>query len=56
MSADELWDWERGKVSTLARWLPPKEELQDFSDNVTGEIRVLAESFESSELLSAYKV
>jgi len=40
-------------VSTLARRLLSEEELQKFNDNVTGEIRVLAESFESSELLSA---
>ena len=53
VSADDLWDWERGEVSTLARRLLSEEELQKFSDNVTGEIRVLAESFESSELLSA---
>ena len=53
VSADDLWDWERGEVSTLARRLLSKEELQEFSNNVTGEIRVLAESFESRELLSA---
>lgn len=53
VSADDLWDWERGEVSTLARRLLTGGELQEFSDNVTGEIRVLAESFESSDLLSA---
>lgn len=53
VSADDLWDWERGEVSTLARRLLTEEELQEFSDNVTGEIRFLADSFESGELLSA---
>lgn len=53
VSADGLWDWERGEVSTLARRLLTEEELQEFSDNVTGEIRFLAYSFESGELLSA---
>lgn len=53
VSADDLWDWERGEVSTLARRLLTEEELQGFSDNVTGEIRFLAYSFESGELLSA---
>ena len=53
VSADDLWDWERGEVSTLARRLLTGDELQEFSDNVTGEIRFLAESFESGELLSA---
>lgn len=48
-----MWDWERGEVSTLARRLLSEEELQDFADNVTGEIRFLADSFESDELLSA---
>ncbi|MDE0310765.1 MAG: hypothetical protein OXI52_00765 [Caldilineaceae bacterium] len=43
VSADDLWDWERDEVSTLARRLLSEEELQKFSDNVTGEIRVLAE-------------
>ena len=51
--ADDLWDWERGEVSTLARRLLTEGELQKFSDNVTGEIRFLADSFESGELLSA---
>jgi len=41
VSADDLWDWERGAVSTLARRLLSDEELQKFSDNETGEIRVL---------------
>ena len=53
VSADDLWDWGRGEVSTLARRLLTEEELQEFSDNVTGEIRFLADSFESGELLSA---
>lgn len=53
MSADDLWDWERGEVSTLARRLLTEEELQEFSDNVTVEIRFLADSFEGGELLSA---
>ena len=53
VSADDLWDWARGEVSTLARRLLDADELQEFSDNVTGEIRFLAESFESGELLSA---
>ena len=53
VSADDLWDWERGEVSTLARRLLDADELQEFSDNVTGEIRFLADSIESGELLSA---
>ena len=53
VSADDLWDWERGEVSTLARRLLSEEDLQEFSDNVTGKIRFLADSFESGELLSA---
>ena len=53
VSADDLWDWERGEVSTLARRLLDADELQEFSDNVTGEIRLLVESFKSGELLSA---
>ena len=53
VSADDLWDWERGEVSTLARRLLTEEDLQEFSDNVTGEIRFLTDSFESGELLSA---
>ena len=52
VSADDLWDWERGEVSTLARRLLSEEELQEFSDNVTGEIRFLADAFEG-DLLSA---
>ena len=52
VSADDLWDWERGEVSTLARRLMDDEELQEFSDNVTGEIRFLADAFEG-DLLSA---
>ncbi|MDE0078607.1 MAG: hypothetical protein OXO50_13885 [Caldilineaceae bacterium] len=39
MSADDLWDWEPGEVSTLARRLLSEEKLHEFSDNVTGEIR-----------------
>ena len=53
VSADDLWDWERGEVSTLARRLLDADELQEFSENVKGEIRLLVESFESGELLSA---
>ncbi|MCZ0938412.1 MAG: hypothetical protein OXJ55_07230 [Caldilineaceae bacterium] len=53
VSADDLWDWERGEVTALARRLLSEEELQEFSANVTGEIRFLAESFKSGELLSA---
>ena len=52
VSADDLWAWERGEVSTLARRLLTEEELQEFSDNVTGEIRFLTDSFEIGELLS----
>ena len=52
VSADDLWDWERGEATALARRLMDDEELQEFSDNVTGEIRALADSFEG-ELLSA---
>ena len=51
VSADDLW--ERGETTALARRLLSEEELQEFSDNVTGEIRLLADSFESGELLSA---
>ena len=39
---DDLWDWERGEVSTLGRRLLSEEELQEFSDNVTGEIRYVS--------------
>ena len=53
VSADDLWDWERGEVTALARRLLDADELQEFSDNVTGEIRFLADSIESGELLSA---
>ena len=53
VSADDLWDWERGEVSTLARRLLDADELQEFSDSVKGEIRLLVESFKSDELLSA---
>ena len=53
VSADDLWDWERGEVSTLARRLLSEEELQEFSANVTGEIRFLVDSFTSEELASA---
>lgn len=53
VSDDDLWDWERGEVSTLARRLLSEEELQEFSENVTREIRFLANSFDSGELLSA---
>ena len=52
-SADDLWDWERGEVTALGRRLMDDEELQEFTANVTGEIRFLADSFESGELLSA---
>ena len=53
VSADDLWDWERGEVSTLARRLLSEEELQEFSENVKGEIRFLVDSFKSDELVSA---
>ena len=53
VSADDLWDWERGEVSPLARRLMDDDEQQEFSDNVTGEIRFLADAFEG-ELLSAF--
>lgn len=53
VSADDLWDWERGEVSTLARRLLDENELEEFTDNVTGELRFLADSFESGDLLSA---
>ena len=53
VSADDLWGWERGEVSTLARRLLTEEELQEFSENVKGEIRLLVESFKSDELVSA---
>ena len=52
VSADDLWDWERGEVTALARRLMDDEELQEFSGNVTEELRFLADSFEG-ELLSA---
>ena len=52
VSADDLWDWERGEVSPLARRLMDDDEQQEFSDNVTGEIRFLADAFEG-DLLSA---
>lgn len=52
LSADDLWDWERGEVTALARRLLDAEELQEFSANVTGELRFLADAFEG-ELLSA---
>ena len=53
VSADDLWDWERGEVTALARRLLSEEELQEFSANVTGEIRFLVDSFTSEELASA---
>ena len=53
VSTDDLWDWERGEVSTLARRLMDADELQEFSENVKGEIRLLVESFKSDELVSA---
>ena len=53
VSADDLWDWERGEVSTLARRLLSEEELQEFRDSVTGEIRAVVDSFKSDELVSA---
>ena len=53
VSADDLWDWERGEPTALARRLLDADELQEFSDNVTGEIRLLVESFKSDELVSA---
>ncbi|MCY4083090.1 MAG: hypothetical protein OXF54_22810 [Caldilineaceae bacterium] len=43
---------ELAKRTVGAAWLS-EEELQKFSDNVTGEIQILTESFKSSELLSA---
>ena len=52
VSADDLWDWERGEVSPLGRRLLSEEAQQEFSDNVTGEIRFLAAAFEG-DLLSA---
>ena len=53
VSADDLWDWERGEVSTQARRLLSEEELREFSDNVSEEIRSLVESFKSDDLMAA---
>ena len=53
VSADDLWDWERGEPTALARRLLDADELQEFSENVKGEIRLLVESFKSDELVSA---
>ena len=40
-------------MSTLARRLLSEEDLQEFSENVKGEIRFLVDSFKSDELVSA---
>ena len=40
-------------ATALARRLLTEDELQEFSANVMGEIRFLAESFKSDELVSA---
>lgn len=53
VSADDLWDWERGEVSTLARRLLDADELQEFSANVTREIRAVVDSFKGVDLVSA---
>ena len=53
VSADDLWDWERGEATALARRLLDADELQEVSENVKGEIRLLVESFKSYELVSA---
>ena len=53
VSADDLWDWERGEATALARRLLDADELQEVSENVKGEIRLLVESFKSDELVSA---
>ena len=53
VSADDLWDWERAEATALARRLLTEEELQEFTANVKGEIRLLVESFKSDELVSA---
>ena len=53
VSADDLWDWERGEPTALARRLLDADELQEFSENMKGEIRLLVESFKSDELVSA---
>ena len=37
ISCDDLWDWERGEPSTLARHLLNAEDLQEFSENVKGD-------------------
>jgi len=52
ISCDDLWDWKRGEPSTLARHLLNAEDLQEFSENVKGEIRFLADSFDSDDLVS----
>ena len=53
VSADDLWDWERGEATALAPRLLGADELQEVSENVKGEIRLLVESFKSDELVSA---
>ena len=53
ISCDDLWDWERAEPTALARRLLDADELQEFSENVKGEIRLLVESFKSDELVSA---
>ncbi len=52
VSADDLWDWERAEVTALGRRLMDAAELEEFTANVTGELRFLADAFEG-ELLSA---
>ena len=53
VSTDDLWHWERGEVTALARRLMDADELKEFTDNVTDELRFLADSFESGELHSS---
>ena len=53
VSADDLWDWERGEETPLARRLLDAEELQEFSTEVVREMKLLVKLFENDSLLSA---
>lgn len=52
MSADDLWDWERGEVTGLARRFLCAEELEKLSTTILDAVREYCEECRTDQELA----
>lgn len=53
VSADDLWDWERGEPPALARRLLDADQLEQFTTDIVRELQLLAQNLKGDAVLAA---